>query len=76
MSQGTLYVMEASPRSSILVDLVKNFKLDIEVSTETKSDAFLKKFPLGKTPAFVGPKGFKLTEVIAISLYCMYLFLF
>ena len=71
MSQGTLYVMEASPRSSILVDLVKNFKLDIEVSTETKSDAFLKKFPLGKTPAFVGPKGFKLTESIAIAIYLL-----
>ncbi|EMG46484.1 Translation elongation factor, putative, partial [Candida maltosa Xu316] len=71
MSQGTLYVMEVSPRSAILVDLVKYFKLDVEISTETKSDAFLKKFPLGKTPAFVGAKGYKLTETIAIAVYLL-----
>lgn len=47
MSQGTLYVMEASPRSSILVDLVKNFKLDIEVSTETQIRCFLEEIPIG-----------------------------
>ena len=69
MSQGTLYIMEISPRSSILVDLIKYFKLDIEIDANTQSESFIKKFPLGKTPAFVGAKGFQLTETIAISNY-------
>ena len=34
MSQGTLYVMEQSPRSFILADLVKHFKLDVKITTE------------------------------------------
>ena len=69
MSQGTLYIMEISPRSSILVDLIKYFKLDIEIDANTQSESFIKKFPLGKTPAFVGAKGFQLTETIAIANY-------
>ena len=61
--------MEISPRSSILVDLIKYFKLDIEIDANTQSESFIKKFPLGKTPAFVGAKGFQLTETIAIANY-------
>ncbi len=66
MSQGTLYVGESS-RGLLLKGLIKHYKLDINV---TDRDAtYQKLFPLGKVPAFVGPKGYKLTEVIAIVLY-------
>ncbi|CAL1203779.1 Elongation factor 1-gamma 2 [Candida parapsilosis] len=68
MSQGTLYVMEQSPRSFILADLVKHFKLDVKITTE-KDGAYNAKFPLDKTPAFIGPKGYALTETIAIASY-------
>ena len=69
MSQGTLYVTQQI-RSLPPKALVKHFKLDIKLSD--KDEAFNKAFPLNKIPAFIGPKGFKLTEVIAVCLYCMY----
>lgn len=71
MSQGTLYATE-SIRTLLLKALVKHYKLDISVSD--KDALYAKAFPLGKVPAFIGPKGYKLTEVIAIVLYCEYLF--
>ncbi|EER33444.1 elongation factor 1-gamma 1 [Candida tropicalis MYA-3404] len=73
MSQGTLFATQQI-RSLAPKALIKHFNLDVKVSD--KDAVYEKNFPLNKIPAFVGPKGFKLTEVIAISLYCMYLFLF
>lgn len=71
MSQGTLYATE-SIRCLLLKALVKHYNLDVTVSD--KDALYQKAFPLGKVPAFIGPKGFKLTEVIAIVLYCEYSF--
>ncbi|KAI5957693.1 TEF4 [Candida theae] len=68
MSQGTLYIMEQSPRSFILADIIKHYKLDVKLTTE-KDAAYNAKFPLGKTPAFIGPKGYALSETIAIATY-------
>lgn len=74
MSQGTLYTTEQA-RGIVPKALIKHFNLDVKIAD--KEDASYKKFfPLNKIPAFVGPKGFKLTEVIAISIYCMYDFFF
>lgn len=69
MSQGILYVLKFSPRSTVLTDLIKYYKLDIEISTDTESDSFIKQFPLRKTPTFIGNDGFQLTETIAIGIY-------
>lgn len=73
MSQGTLYttsqVRGVSPKA-----LIKHFKLDIAVE-DKEAAAYKANFPLNKIPAFIGPKGFKLTEAIAINVYRMYLFL-
>jgi len=66
MSQDTLYATE-SIRTVLLKGLIKHYKLDINVVG--KDATFEKTFPLGKIPAFIGPKGLKLTEVIAIVLY-------
>lgn len=65
---GTQQIRSLPPRA-----LIKHFNLDVKVVA--KEDKLLEKFPLGKIPGFVGPKGFKLQEVIAISIYCMYLLL-
>lgn len=74
MSQGTLFAA-SQIRGIIPTALVKHYNLDVKVVDQSTSDVFKKTFPLGKVPAFVGPKGVKLTEVIAISVYCMYQFL-
>ncbi|RLV95008.1 Elongation factor 1-gamma 1 [Spathaspora sp. JA1] len=66
MSQGTLYATQQI-RSLTPKVIVKHFNLDVKISD--KDDVYKKNFPLDKIPAFVGPKGFKLHEVIAISLY-------
>ncbi|KAL6940853.1 hypothetical protein ACO0QE_004771 [Hanseniaspora vineae] len=70
MSQGTLYTFP-SPRSTILEALIKAYKIDVTVKVGAESKEFATYFPLKKAPAFVGPKGFKLTECIAIAYYCM-----
>lgn len=71
MSQGTLY-NNGLARGFLPIALVKYLGLDVEVAdVETDKENFLKQFPLGKIPAFVGPEGFKLTEVMAISYYRM-----
>lgn len=70
MSLGTLYATQQI-RSLPAKALAKYFNLDIKISD--KDAAYEKNFPLNKIPAFIGPKGFTLTEVIAICLYCMYL---
>lgn len=66
MSQGTLYVGEYA-RCFLVQGLIKFYNLD--VACVSKDATFEKLFPLGKFPAFVGPKGFKLTEVNAVALY-------
>lgn len=72
MSQGTLYVNSLA-RGYLPSALVKYLGLDIEiVDTEKDQESFLKQFPLGKIPAFVGPEGIKLTEVMAIAYYRMF----
>lgn len=49
--------------------IIKQYNLDVKV---TPPDAtFEKYFPTKKIPGFVGPKGLKLTETIAVSLYRM-----
>lgn len=69
MSTGTLFVTEQI-RSLPPKALVKHFNLDVKLTD--KDESYQKNFPLAKIPAFVGPKGFKLHEVIAICIYCMY----
>ncbi|CCD25120.1 translation elongation factor EF1B gamma NDAI_0E03030 [Naumovozyma dairenensis CBS 421] len=69
MSQGTLYanfrIRTVVPRA-----LVKTFNLDVKlVEPEKAQEQFARDFPLKKVPAFVGPKGFKLTESMAINFY-------
>ncbi|CCG25611.1 Cam1 translation elongation factor eEF1 gamma [Candida orthopsilosis Co 90-125] len=66
MSLGTLYATQQI-RSLPAKALAKYFNLDIKISD--KDAAYEKNFPLNKIPAFIGPKGFTLTEVIAICLY-------
>ncbi|RCK57697.1 Elongation factor 1-gamma 1 [Candida viswanathii] len=66
MSQGTLYATQQI-RSLAPKAIVKHFNLDVKVTD--KDAVYDKNFPLNKIPAFIGPKGFKLTEVIAISIY-------
>ncbi|EDK45628.1 conserved hypothetical protein [Lodderomyces elongisporus NRRL YB-4239] len=68
MSEGTLYCFSPSPRSFILEDLIKYFKLDVKI-TEEKDERYHRYFPMGLTPAFIGKKGYTLTEVIAIAKY-------
>lgn len=73
MSQGTLFAGQ-SIRGFLARGLIKHYNLDIEVTD--KNDAYNANFPLNKIPAFIGPKGYKLTEVIAIVLYSEYLVVF
>lgn len=70
MSLGTLFgdqqIRTVPPKA-----LIKHFNLDVKI-VGSDDAAYQKAFPLKKIPAFVGPKGFKLHEVIAISIYRMY----
>lgn len=66
MSLGTLFSTEQI-RSLPPKALIKHFNLDVKLEKEDES--YKKHFPLGKIPGFIGPKGFKLHEVIAISIY-------
>lgn len=73
MSQGTLYANE-KVRAVFTKAVVNYLKVDVKiVDPATEQATFDKYFPTGKYPAFVGPKGLKLTETLAITLYCMYL---
>ncbi|KAG7825794.1 hypothetical protein KL909_001026 [Ogataea angusta] len=71
MSLGTLYAGEAT-RVLAAKGVVKALGLDVKFG-ETTDEAFQKNFPLGKVPAFIGPKGYKLNEAIAVLYYCEYL---
>lgn len=71
MSQGTLY-SDQRIRSIVPAAIVKHFNLDVKIVAPANDAATFKKyFPTERVPAFVGPKGLKLTEVIAVSIYCM-----
>lgn len=71
MSQGTLYA-DRRIRTVAVTAIVKHFNLDVKIVAPADDKAtFDKYFPVGKVPAFVGPKGLKLTESIAIAIYCM-----
>lgn len=71
MSQGTLYANEKI-RGVIPQALIKHFKLDVNVVAPDAT--WSKYFPTERVPAFVGPKGLKLSEAIAISIYRMFFF--
>ncbi|GMG56528.1 unnamed protein product [Ambrosiozyma monospora] len=66
MSQGTLYAGDQT-RCIFPRGLVKVLNLDIKV--EATAENYEEIFPLKKYPAFVGPKGFKIHEVIAVVQY-------
>ena len=69
MSQGTLYG-NFRIRTWVPQALIKHYGLDVKViAPEDDEEQFAKQFPLKKVPAFVGPTGFKLTEVIAVLHY-------
>ncbi|CAI4814245.1 AAC_collapsed_G0055460.mRNA.1.CDS.1 [Saccharomyces cerevisiae] len=69
MSQGTLYA-NFKIRTWVPRGLVKALKLDVKVVTpDAAAEQFARDFPLKKVPAFVGPKGYKLTEAMAINYY-------
>jgi len=75
MVSGTLYTYPGNFRAEKVLAVAKlsnaNVKVDDKfVFGETnKSDAFLKKFPLGKVPAFEGSDGTCLFESDAIAYY-------
>lgn len=75
MSQGTLYI-NRSPRNYASEALISYFKLDVKIADLKQSSEFASLFPLKQAPAFLGPKGLKLTEALAIQFYCMFHILF
>ncbi|ODV58716.1 translation elongation factor EF-1 gamma [Ascoidea rubescens DSM 1968] len=67
-SVGTLYSPAASPRCPILNYIIDFYNLPVKIAE--KDDLFVKHFPLGKVPAFLGAgEKFKLHETLAILLY-------
>lgn len=64
----TFYTLDFSPRCYFLADLINYFKLDIKIETEA-TEEFKAAFPLAKRPAFIGEKGYKLTEFHAVFAY-------
>ncbi|ODV88072.1 hypothetical protein CANARDRAFT_193144 [[Candida] arabinofermentans NRRL YB-2248] len=68
MSQGTLYLNLASPRSSLFKDLVEYLKLDIKISDQSDPN-FVANFPLKKVPTFIGPDNYILSEAVALLIY-------
>jgi elongation factor 1-gamma len=72
MSFGKLYGYKENARSTVLLAVAKENKLDIElVDTRppTSDTEYLKLNPLGRVPTFVGSNGFILTESMAIAIY-------
>jgi elongation factor 1-gamma len=68
MTLGTLYILKDRSHPVLCEELVKHFKLDIKVSERDEvADA---SFPLKRVPTFIGVDGFKLSESIAVNLYC------
>ncbi|AET38899.1 translation elongation factor EF1B gamma Ecym_3413 [Eremothecium cymbalariae DBVPG len=68
MSLGTLYYRLPS-RSVLPIAIIKSLGLDVKIVEADSDETFAKSFPLKKVPAFIGSKGQKLHEVIAITRY-------
>lgn len=69
MPLTTLYT-DNKLRSKFAETFVTYYKLDVKLSGGSLSSAdFAAKFPMKKVPALIAPKGYKLHEVIAITLY-------
>ena len=64
---------QGNARTTVLLVIAEANKLDIELvhtqppNTDTE---YLKLNPLNRIPTFVGADGFRLTEVLAIAIYC------
>lgn len=74
MSIGKIHTYPGNPRAAkaFIAAKYNNLVLEealINFGTDNKSPAFLKKFPLGKVPAFEGADGFTLYESSAIAHY-------
>merc|ERR1712018_33394 len=75
MVAGTLYTYPNNFRAEKVLAVAKFSNADVKVDDKfvfgetNKSDAFLKKFPLGKVPAFEGADGTCLFESNAIAHY-------
>lgn len=70
MANTTLYYSPNYIRPVVPVQLIKYFKLDIEISDiKDCMDDFTKKFPQKQAPTLVGPDDLELTEAIAINNY-------
>lgn len=70
MSEGTLFV-SPSPRCKPAIIIINHYNLDVEI-VDVKSTVckdFQEKFILHQVPAFLGPRGLKLTETAAILSY-------
>lgn len=71
MSLGT--VLATRTRGLPVEAIIKHYDLDVKIDTSYENHPeFKAAFPLEKYPVFIGPKGFKLSEAFAISLYRMY----
>lgn len=75
MVSGTLYTYPGNFRAEKVLAVAKISNADVKVDDKfvfgetNKSEAFLKKFPLGKVPAFEGTDGTCLFESDAIAYY-------
>jgi len=75
MVSGTLYTYPSNFRAEKVLAVAKFSNADVKVDDKfvfgetNKSEAFLKKFPLGKVPAFEGADGTCLFESDAIAYY-------
>ncbi|CAN3475635.1 elongation factor 1-gamma 2 [Diutina catenulata] len=68
---NTLFVLEPSRKAQLLIAIIKYFKLDVTIDANLESPEFKKNFPLGLIPAFIGEKGYKLTEFQAVYEYLL-----
>lgn len=72
MSLGTLYYNPPYARSNWLLELAEYLGVSLEGKVAPESPEFPELFPLQKTPAFISPSGFKLTESLAIVYYMIH----
>jgi elongation factor 1-gamma len=74
MSFGKIYTYPNNPRvqKALIAAKYNDLKVDvaeINIGVDNKTDEYVKKFPLGKVPAFEGADGFTLYESSAIAYY-------
>ncbi|GME66916.1 unnamed protein product [[Candida] boidinii] len=69
MSSGTIYLLDGSPRSDIIRDLVNYFNIDIDLRSSKVAPEFAALFPLKKSPALVTPYDVKIHQLLAILPY-------